>query len=126
MQDTQSILERVQELVVHLDYTDRLAIIRAIATVEPPPTVVEPELDESDRALAAEQAAWFAQPAGKRRRYGEDYVAVYHGEVVDHDPDQRSLYLRVRARYGRIPVLIVPAKWNQPPVYVFHSTQLER
>lgn len=34
------------------------------------------------------------------------YVAIHEGQLVDDDQDRRKLYLRVRAKYGIIPVLI--------------------
>ena len=55
-----------------------------------------------------------------------EYVAIHRGEVMDHDPDQRTLYLRVRARFGRQPVLIVKADWNVMPDFTLHSPRLER
>ena len=45
---------------------------------------------------------------------------------MDHDADQRTLYLRVRARFGRQPVLIVKADWNVMPDFTLHSPRLER
>jgi hypothetical protein len=125
MHDTQGIIEQVRELAAQLDIADRLAIIRAIATLELPAPEIEPGHDKNHDELAAEQAAWFARPAAERRHYAADYVAVRHGAVVDQDPDQRALYLRVRARYGRAPVLIVPATWDQPPVLTFRSPRLD-
>jgi hypothetical protein len=51
---------------------------------------------------------------------------VHDKEVVDHDPDQRALYLRVLARYGPQPVLIVRADWDAMPEFTIHSPRLER
>lgn len=76
--------------------------------------------------LAQEQAAWYAQEPHVRQRYAGEYVAVQEGgRVADHDPDQRTLYLRVRARFGHRAVLIVHADWSEPPVYTIHSPRLE-
>jgi len=78
------------------------------------------------RVLAQEQAVWYAQEPRVRQRYAGEYVAVQEGgRVVDHDPDQRTLYLRVRARFGHSPVLIVHADWSEPPVYTIYSPHLE-
>ncbi len=38
--------------------------------------------------------------------YRGQYVAIHQGHVVDSDADARVLYLRIRERYGYIPVLI--------------------
>ena len=40
-------------------------------------------------------------------QYEGQYVAVYQGEVVDHDEDTGVLFKRVYERYGDLPVLIV-------------------
>jgi hypothetical protein len=44
---------------------------------------------------------------------------------VDHDPDQRALYLRVRGQYERRPVLIIHADWDTMPDFTIHSPRLE-
>jgi len=117
----ETVIERVRELAVSLSAADRLALIRAIASLESAGSSVE----EDGSALAREQEAWFARPAADRRRYAGRYAAVYGEEVVDDDPDQRTLYLRVRAKYGRTPVLIVRGDWDQPPAYTIHSPRRE-
>jgi hypothetical protein len=121
----ESVIERVRELAVSLSAADRLALIRAIASLEPPGSAGEEAGAEDGSALAREQEAWFARPAAERRRYAGRYAAVRDGQVVDEDPDQRTLYLRVRAKYGRTPVLIVRGDWDQPPVYTIHSPRRE-
>jgi len=70
--------------------------------------------------MNTEQDAWFARPAAERERYLGDYVAIRGGEVVDRDPDQRTLYLRVRARFGHQPVLIVKADWKAMPEFIVY------
>ena len=123
MHSTQTMIEQVRHLAAQVDPADRLAMIRAIAALESRPDLAE--ADEFSGALAVEQEHWFALPATERRRYGDDFVAVYRGAVIDHDPDQLTLYVRVRAKHGRAPILIVSARWETPPVFTFHSTRLE-
>jgi hypothetical protein len=115
----ESVIERVRELAASLSAADRLALIRAIASIE------SAESAEAGSALAREQEAWFARPAAERQQYAGRYAAVRDGRVVDDDPDQRALYLRVRAKYGRTPVLIVRGDWDRPPVYTIHSPRRE-
>jgi hypothetical protein len=38
--------------------------------------------------------------------YQNQYVAIHNGAVVDHDGNVRALHLRVRQKYGRMPVLL--------------------
>jgi hypothetical protein len=56
--------------------------------------------------ITAEREALDAHYADILAAYNGQYVAVHQGRVVDSDSDARALYLRIRARYGYIPVLI--------------------
>jgi hypothetical protein len=109
-----------------LSSAERLALIRAIASLEAPEREVGTSTGAARQTLAAEQEAWFARPAAERQRYAGEYIAVLRGEIVGHDPNQRALYLRVRAEYGRQPVLIIHADWPAPPSFTVHTPRLER
>ncbi len=39
-------------------------------------------------------------------QYLDEYVAVHNGMVVDHDADVRTLHLRMRAKFGQMPILL--------------------
>lgn len=58
-------------------------------------------------------------------RYPGEYVAIYQGELIDHDPDQLSLYLRVEAKHLNAPVLIKQVLNDPEEVYTFRSPRLE-
>jgi hypothetical protein len=98
------------------DSPERLALIQTIADMPAVESDVAPSTQRRSQ-LVAEQAAWYARPPGERARYRGKFVAVRDGQVVDDDPDQRTLYLRVRARFGHTPVLIIRADWDEAPVY---------
>jgi hypothetical protein len=121
-----TILDQIRSLATPLNAKERLALIQTIADM--PPAVESNVAPSAQRRsqLAAEQAAWYARPPGERARYRGEFVAVRDGQVVDHDPDQRTLYLRVRARFGHTPVLIIRADWGEAPVYTVYSPRLER
>ena len=123
---TTAILDKIRSLATPLNATERLALIQTIADMEPAVEIAVPPSAQRHSQLASEQAAWYARPPDERARYRGKFVAVHDGQVVDHDPDQRALYLRVRARFGHTPVLIVWADWDGPPVYTIHSPRLER
>ena len=76
--------------------------------------------------LATEEAAWYALPAETRSRYADQFVAIKDGTVTDHDADQRTLYLRVRRRFGATPVAVLWAGWEEPPVFDIRNPPLER
>jgi 3-dehydroquinate synthase class II len=109
---TTAILDKIRDLVSTLN-------AEVAGETVPSPT-------QRHSQLAAEQAAWYARPPSERARYRAEFVAVYDGQVVDHDADRRTLYLRVRERFGHKPVLIVDADWTEPPIYTVHSPRLER
>ena len=125
LQTRTTVIEQVRRLALPLNTDDRLALIRAIASLETPKH--EPGIAPANvQTLEVEQEAWFARPAAERERYMGEYIAIHRGEVMDHDPDQRTLYLRVREQFGRQPVLIVKADWSAMPDFTLHSPRLER
>jgi len=127
LRDRKTMIEQVRRLAIPLSSTDRLALIRAIASLETPERKQVSRPEANGHTLDAEQEAWFARPSAERkRRYAGEYVAVRAGEVVDHDPTQRALYLRVLVRYGSQPVLIVRADWDAASEFAIHSPRLER
>src|SRR3712207_2081815 len=102
---SEQLLETIRHIVAPLDAEERLVVIQTIAAVamtgpaEEPGKRAAPDPDEM--SLEAEQVAWFARPAEDREQYTGEYVAVRHGEVIDHDPDRRALYLRMRERFDQ-------------------------
>jgi len=115
LQEHKTIIEQVRALAAPLNAAERLTLIRAIASLDMPNRKTAARESAHRETLEAEQEGWFARPPLERQRYANEYVAVRGGEVVDHDADQRALYLRVRRQYGRQPMLIVHADWNATP-----------
>jgi regulator of sigma D len=71
-------------------------------------------MDELQRAgIRAETQAFWEMHTDLVKDYLDQYVAIYQGEVVDHDREVSQLDQRVRERFGLRPVLIAPVK---PPV----------
>ncbi len=52
------------------------------------------------RKIQAESRAFEAMKADLLAKYPGEYVAVHNGEVIDHNPDLRTLHLRVYEKYG--------------------------
>ena len=97
MEAVSTIFKQIRTLVLPLSAEQRLELIQDIASLAP----LEGDLQEMSRRserLATEQTFWYALPAAKRERFKNHYVAVRNEQVVDHDADQRALYLRVRGR----------------------------
>jgi hypothetical protein len=74
-------------------------------------TAVRAYLDELEKeAIHAETQAFWAMHEQLLSRYEGQHVAMYQGEVVDHDRDASRLEKRIRERFGWLPVLIAPVK----------------
>ena len=79
---------------------------------------------ETRRKIQREDNAFCAMHAELWGRYPDQYVAVYRGKVVDHDPDQLALFRRVEERYPDVPVLIRQVTPEHEEVYTFRSPQV--
>ncbi|MEZ4866270.1 MAG: DUF5678 domain-containing protein [Caldilineaceae bacterium] len=74
-----------------------------------------------EQRIHVEAQAWYAMSSATRSQYQGRFVAVYNGEIVDSDPNQRTLYLRTKEQYGREPVLLVEGGDQPMPVYQSYS-----
>jgi hypothetical protein len=78
------------------------------------------------RKIQAESRAFDAMKADLLLKYPGEYVAVHNGQVIDHDPDLRTLHLRVYEKYGRTPVLLKQVLAGPERELVIRSPRLER
>lgn len=76
--------------------------------------------------IHTEAEAWRSLSTAVHRSYGENFVAVHNGQVVDHDRDRLTLYRRIRERFEGIPVLITPASASSPREFQLLSPRVER
>lgn len=76
------------------------------------------------KKIEREQTWWLAQPLTERAKYSGKYIAVHNQALVDSDVDSNALYRRVRARFGRTPVLMMPAEG--PREIRIYSTRMVR
>lgn len=70
---------------------------------------VEPELTvlpSSNSVAERERMAYIAQHGVLKEKYLGQYVAIYHGMLIDHDIDAATLSERVRSRYPNEFVLV--------------------
>lgn len=73
-----------------------------------------PASDWRRAKIHVEAETWRSLLPAVRRSYGDNFVAVHNGQVVDHDSDHLTLYRRIRASFGDVPVLITPASASSP------------
>jgi hypothetical protein len=69
--------------------------------------------------IEAEQQWWVSLPLSKRAKYEGEYIAIHNQKLVDHDINESKLYSRVREKYGKTPVLIMPAEGPREIQYGF-------
>jgi len=60
--------------------------------------------------IEQEQEWWFSLPLSKRAKYEGLFIAVHNQKLVDHDREEEALYRRVRKKYGKTPILVMPAE----------------
>ena len=60
------------------------------------------------RLIDVEMQHYLRQHQQLLAHYGGQYIAMLHGEIIDHDLDEVALSRRVRTRYGATTILITP------------------
>lgn len=66
------------------------------------------EWERQAEKIAREQSAYEAQHATLYHKFAGQFIAIHEGTVVDHDVDRVTLSRRIRATYGKQPILITP------------------
>ena len=94
--------------------------------VKPPLAPFASELADQDMAMAREIAAYEAHHAALIAAYENQYVALYQGQVVDHDRDKQALRLRLDQKYPDTTILVRKVEPTLPkPIYI-RSPRLEK
>lgn len=91
------------------------------AAKENGPKAVTTSSASAEQVVVREEAAFYRLHPELWQQYPGQYVAIYNEEVVDHDVDQVSLYLRVKAQYPGQFVWIAPVKETAAEEYVIRS-----
>ena len=95
-----------------------------IALVE---TAIHTYLRQVERdQIEAEAAAYQKLHPTLTQEYLGEYVAIHHGQVIDHDTDFQCLHARIRKRFGRRPVLLRRVETEPERILVFRSPSVER
>lgn len=77
-------------------------------------------------AMEAEINAYEAMHPMLRREFSGQYVAIYQGEVVDHDIDPVALHERIMSRYPDKIVLCRKVQEDPAPLIHIRSPRLEQ
>lgn len=83
-----------------------------------------PDDDERQKAMDREETAYQAMHAELYAQYAGQHVAIFQGELVDHDEDGNILYQRVRQKYPGKFVLITPVDPTPEEIYRILSPHL--
>lgn len=90
---------------------------------------VEEFVDESprpeDEAVTREREAYIALHPTLLKQYPNEHVAIYRGELVDHDIDALALSLRIYQRFPDQFVWIAPVKPQALEEWTVRSPRFE-
>ena len=81
---------------------------------------------EAEQAIDREIEAYRQMHQELLQHYKNEYVAVYQGQMIDHDESKLALYLRIQAEYPEIPVLIRQVRPEVDRIINMRSPRLER
>jgi hypothetical protein len=87
-------------------------------------TFIEENIRE-DEAVVREREAFISLHPTLLLQYPNEYVAIYQGQLVDHDPDGLALSLRVHQRFQDEFVWIAPLKAQALEEWVMRSPRFE-
>ncbi len=76
-------------------------------------------------AIHKETEAFWTMREQLRAQYSGQCIALYQGNVVDHDVDVSRLEQRVRERFGLLPVLIGPVDPAPPRTLQWRGGSME-
>ncbi|MBX3002160.1 MAG: hypothetical protein KF893_26790 [Caldilineaceae bacterium] len=79
---------------------------------------------EADRILAREMEAFRALHPTLLQQYPQQYVGIRRGQLVDHDADQLTLYLRLDEQYPDEVILIKQVCPSIEEVYTIRFVQV--
>lgn len=87
----------------------------------PPVELERDELQPMSAQFEAERKSFWAMRDQLLDRYEGEYVAVYHGRVVDHDLDKLRLGLRIYEQLGYKPIYVQLVSRQGLPIKQFAS-----
>ena len=117
-------------LTLQSELVEQLASVAAERSVMPDKlleTAVRAYLRQVEREqIETEAAAFRVMHDELHTQFLGQYVAIYRGEVVDHDFNFQVLHSRIRQQYGRQPVLLRRVEIKPERALTFRSPRFER
>ncbi len=90
-----------------------------------PDESIETKLADADEDIPPEMQAYLALHPLLKENYFGQYVAIYQGKLIDHDPDHEALYRRIDAQYPDEFVWISRMEKEAMPTLTFRSPRIE-
>ncbi len=84
-------------------------------------TETEKEVGDDEAIVAREESAFKRLHPMLSEKYLGQYVAIYQGKLIDHDPDQVALFLRTKEKYPEEFIWIAPVREEPEETYVLRS-----
>lgn len=84
---------------------------------------VLPFVPTRDPLVEREREAYVSLHPVLLDKHADEYVAIYQGQLVDHDSDKLALFERIDVRFPEEFVLIRKVEAEPEKVYTFHSTR---
>ncbi|MFN8490749.1 MAG: DUF5678 domain-containing protein [Caldilineaceae bacterium] len=82
--------------------------------------------DAEEAQMAQEEVAYAAMYAELWEKYAGEYVAIYQGQLIDHDTTELALLRRLNAQYPNEVVLMKQVRPQPEPILHFRSPRLVR
>ncbi|MEM7112937.1 MAG: DUF5678 domain-containing protein [Chloroflexota bacterium] len=114
----QSLYQRGRALARRRNVPVDSVLETAVSLVE-----AEPQ-DDVTVAMAQEEAAYLAQHETLLNSYAGQYVAIFQGQLIDHDGNELALLRRLDADYPHEVVLMKRVEPLPQPVLRFRSPRL--
>lgn len=74
--------------------------------------------------MAREEKAFYELHSQLREKYPQEFVAIFEGNLVDHDPDLAQILKRTKQKYPDQFVWIAPVQASPEEVFHFRSPRM--
>ena len=80
--------------------------------------------DVETAVMAREEKAFHELHPLLKEKYAREYVAIFDGQLIDHDPDLEQILKRTKQKYADQFVWIAPVKDSPEEIFNFRSPRL--
>lgn len=117
----QAVYDRVKQLAILRNQKVADLLAEAIALVE-----ADMATPSDEQRMAREEAAYQTMYDELKTKYAGEYVAIFNGQLIDHDSDELALLRRLDAQYTDDIVLMRKVSAEPEPDLRMRSPRLIR